>query len=298
VLATVVVFMLMHLAPGDPTETMLGPGYSPARATALREKLGLDQPLPIQYLTWLRNVATGDLGTSIRNKQAVSTMIQERLPATATLAVLALLFALAIALPIGVVSATRRNSWLDYVSMSFSIFGVSTPNFVLAILLILLLSVNLGLLPISGYENFWTDPGQASLLLIMPVIALGVSNTAVLARMMRASMLEVLNKDYVRVARAKGLKDGSLLLRHALKNALIPVITIAAIRIGDLLGGSVVIEQVFGIPGLGTLVISAVLARDFPVIQGVTLVIAGLFLLASLVADFMYALVDPRIRLQ
>lgn len=295
-LVTLVVFTLMHLAPGDPLVNMLGEGYTPQMEQALRQRLGLDQPLPVQYVTWIGRSLVGDLGTSIRTSQPVSQMIAERFTATFTLAVLALLLALLLAIPIGVLSAANRNSPVDYIAMAGAILGLSVPNFVLAIVLILVLAVNFQLVPTTGYANLWEQPGKALPLYVMPVIALGVARAAVLARMMRASLLDVLHQDYIRTARAKGLRQRAVLVRHALRSSLIPVITVAAINFGHLLGGSVVIEQIFGFPGIGTMLVSAVLFRDFPVILGSTLTVAVLFLGASLIADILYSVVDPRIR--
>jgi peptide/nickel transport system permease protein len=286
----------MHMAPGDPVVTMLGTDFSPETEQALRRRLGLDQPLAVQYVTWVSKAVFGELGTSIKTSEPVGKMIGERFVATATLAGFALLAALVVAIPIGVVSAANRNTRLDYAAMGAAILGLSVPNFVLAILLILLFGVHLRVLPISGYGDIWARPFEAWPLYVMPVIALGIARAAVLARMVRASMLDVLHKDYVRTAHAKGLVRQAVLMRHALRNSLIPVITVAAVNFGYLLGGSVVIEQIFGFPGIGTLLISAVLFRDFPVIQGVTLVVAALFLLVSFVADVLYSLIDPRIR--
>jgi peptide/nickel transport system permease protein len=295
-LVTLVVFTLMHLAPGDPVVNMLGEGYTPQMEQALRQRLGLDQPLPIQYVTWVSHSVVGDLGTSIRTNQPVSQMIAERFSATFSLALLALILALLLAIPIGVVSAANRNSPVDYLAMAGAVLGLSVPNFVLAIVLILVLSVNVQLVPTSGYANLWEEPGKAWPLYIMPVVALALARAAVLARMMRASMLDVLHQDYIRTARAKGLRQQAVLVGHALRSSLIPVITVAAINFGHLLGGSVVIEQIFGFPGIGTMLVSAVLFRDFPVILGSTLTVAVLFLAASLLADILYSVVDPRIR--
>jgi peptide/nickel transport system permease protein len=295
-LVTLVVFGLMHIGPGDPVASMLGSDYSAEAGDALRRQLGLDQPLAAQYGSWLAHALTGDLGMSIRSKQPVGQMVAERLPVTVSLAVLSLVVALAIAIPVGAVSAARRNSRVDYVSMAATMLGLSIPNFVLGVLLILVFAVHLRLLPISGYVEWWSRPLEAWPYYVMPVVTLGAARAAVLARQVRSGMLEVLRRDYVRTAYAKGLPRQTVLLGHALRNALVPVITLSAISFGYLLGGSIVVEQIFGLPGLGSLLVSAVLARDFPVIQSVTLLMAIFFVLASLIADALYAIADPRLR--
>jgi peptide/nickel transport system permease protein len=295
-LVSVVIFGLMHLAPGDPVALILGADAPPQASEALRVRLGLDRPLPLQFVVWIGHVLVGDLGTSIRTNEPVSKMIADRFAATSTLAGMALLVSLAVAVPVGVLSAARRNTLSDYLLLSGTILGLAIPNFVLALILILTVAVRLRLLPISGYADFWSDPLDAWRFYVLPVLALAAARAAVLARMIRSTMLDVLHKEYVRTARAKGLPPSAVLLGHALRNSLMPLVTVLAINFGYLLGGSVVIEQIFGIPGLGTLLITAVLARDFPVIQGVTLVIAGVFLFTSLLADVLYTFIDPRLR--
>lgn len=299
-LVTIVVFMLMHVTGGDPVALMLGQFSTPESVAALHERYDLDKPLPEQYVLWLGRVAHGDLGDSIRQHQAVTTMIRERFPVSFRLALAATIFALIIALPAGILAAIRRNTWLDYLSTTFAIGGLSIPNFALALVLIYLFSIKLNILPISGIGTSSATRGTSIWALvapyILPTVALGVQQSAVLARHLRASMLDILNQDYVRTARAKGLKESRVVLRHVVRNALIPVMTLVAIQFAYLVGITITIEYVFGIPGMGTALLDAVIARDFPVIQGFTLFIAIFFIIVNILADLSYTILDPRIR--
>lgn len=293
---SLLVFGLIHLVPGDPIVVMLGPMATPELERALRAYYGLDQPLHQQYLAWLGRVLQVDLGRSIRTSEPVATMILERFPATLTLAVLAMLLALVVSLPAGVVSGLRRNTWSDHLIRLLALVGFAVPNFVLAIVMILVFGVWLRWLPIAGSSSLLADPLRAMPLYVMPTLALAAYYTAILTRFWRSSLLGVLACDYIRVAYAKGLSTTLVVRRHALKNAIIPIITVVAINFAYLLGGAVVVEQIFTIPGIGSLLIRAVVQRDFPVIQGVTLLVALFFIAANLVADLLYAWADPRIR--
>jgi len=296
ILASIIVFSLMHLAPGDPVPLMLGDYADPEAQAALRHELGLDRPLPVQYLSWLWKAAHGDLGLSVANRQDVLGEIIARLPNTLVLAVLAMAWAVAIAIPIGIVSAVKQNSWIDYLSMSFALGGVSIPSFVLALLLVFVLAVHLRLLPISGGPAVTKDPLGAIRYLILPAIALGAQASGVIARMLRSCMVEVLHQDYILTARGKGVANLRIYWRHALKNAFIPTMTVMGINFAYMLGGSVVIEQIFSLPGIGGYLMQAVLGRDFPVIQGISLCVALVFIFMNLGTDILYSYLDPRIR--
>ncbi len=293
---SVVVFSLIHLTPGDPVAIMLREESDPATAAALRTALGLDRPLPVQYLTWLGRAARGELGRSIRTNQPVTQAILERLPVTLTLAAAATLLALAVALPAGIVSAVRRNSLADVAGTVAALSGVSLPNFWLAILLIFVFSVTLGWLPPLGWVSPVRDPWGGLRSLVLPAVTLGTAMAAVVMRMTRSSLLEVLQLEFVRTARAKGLREGRVVLRHALRNALIPVVTVVGLQAGALLGGAIITESVFALPGVGRLLVDAIFQRDFPLVQGVVLFLALNFLLVNLVVDLAYAVLDPRIR--
>ena len=293
---SVVVFSLIHLTPGDPVSIMLREESDPATLATLRRELGLDRPLPVQYLTWLGRAARGELGRSIRTNQPVIEAIRERLPVTLSLTVAASLLALAVALPAGIVSAARRNSAADVAGTLIALTGISLPNFWLAILLIFLFSVTLGWLPPIGYVSPARDLGGWLRSLCLPAITLGAAMAAIVMRMTRSSLLEVLQLDYVRTARAKGLGERPVLLRHALKNALVPVVTVVGLQAGALLGGAIITETIFALPGVGRLLVDAIFQRDFPIVQGVVLFLALNFLLVNLLVDLAYAWLDPRIR--
>ncbi|HVL98910.1 MAG TPA: ABC transporter permease [Egibacteraceae bacterium] len=293
---SVLVFALVHLVPGDPIQAALGTRYDPAIAEQLRERSGLDQPLVAQYFTWLGRALAGDLGVSFRSGQPVTATILGRLPATLTLAFAALVVALVIALPLGVISAVKQGSRTDYAATVFSQAGISIPDFWMGIMLILGLSLYLGVLPPSGYVSILESPAGWLRHLAMPAVTVGVVSGSVLTRFVRSSTLEALSQDYTTTARAKGLRERVVVNRHVLKNALIPVVTVTGLQLGFLLGGVVVVEVVFAWPGLGQLALIAVNRRDYPVLQGVVLVIAVLFLLINLLVDLLYAYLDPRIK--
>ncbi len=293
---SLIVFALVHVVPGDPIRVALGTRFDPETYQALRERAGFDQPLPVQYLSYVGNALTGDLGVSFRTGQPVTLSLLDRLPATLSLAFCGLLVALSIAVPLGVLSAMRSGSLTDHAATVVSQIGVSIPDFWMAILLILLLSGTLGLLPPSGYVPLFEDPLGWAEHMVMPAVTIGVVSGAILTRFIRAAVLESLGQDHVRTARSKGLREGLVLRRHVLRNALIPIITITGVQLATLLGGLIVIEVIFAWPGLGRLTLDAVQARDYPVLQGAVLLIAALFLLINLLVDLLYAAVDPRIR--
>jgi peptide/nickel transport system permease protein len=295
-LVSVLIFSLIHLTPGDPVLVMLGEEATPEARDALRRQLGFDRPLPVQYGIWLGRVLQGDLGRSIRTNQPVSEAILQRLPVTLELSLLAMLVSLSIALPAGIVAAVRRDSRADLASTVFSLLGVSMPNFFLAVLLIFVLSLQLRWLPPIGYVNPLEDLGGNLKAMVMPALTLGTALAAVVARLTRSTLLEVLQQDYVRTAWAKGLREGVVVQRHAMKNALIPVVTVVGLQLGNLLGSAIVTETIFALPGIGRLVIDSIFQRDFPLVQGVVLYLALMFLLINLVVDLIYAYLDPRIR--
>jgi peptide/nickel transport system permease protein len=293
---SVVVFGLQQLLPGDPALAMAGEDRDPAVIAFLRQKYHLDEPLPVRYLLWVQGVLAGDLGESIRIKRPVRDLVLEKLPVTAALAALAIVIALSIGLPMGVLAAVRNDSAIDYVATMTALWGRSIPNFWLGILLILLFSVEWGLLPASGFVSPAESLSRNLATLIMPAFVLGNGIAAVMMRHTRSAMLEVLRADYVRTARAKGLGEVRVVLHHALHNALLPVITLGALEFGELLSGAVLTEQVFTIPGLGKLIVDAVFNRDYAVVQGVVLCTALAFILLNLLADLAYTLVNPRLR--
>ena len=282
------VFLLIHLTPGDPVEVMLGETALPAAREALRQSLRLDRPLPEQYLHFLHGLVTGDLGTSLFSREPVFGRLLQALPATAELAVTGLGMALMIAVPLGTVAAVRRGSGLDHGSRFVALLGVSVPNFVLAPLLILAFAIELNWLPVSGRGGL----GH----LVLPALTLGMAFAGILSRMVRASLLEVLGQDYIRAARAKGLSEGRVILRHGLMASLIPVITIVGLQFGALLSGAIITETIFAWPGLGRLTLQAIQARDYPLVQGCVLVISFGYVLVNTATDLLYAYADPRIR--
>jgi peptide/nickel transport system permease protein len=297
VLASIISFSIIFLLPGDPALLILGDQLASDRTIyeAKRAELGLDRPLPIQYLDWLGKTVRGDLGTSTRDRQPVTQGMRERLPVTLELAGLAMLLALVIALPAGIISALKPNSKWDIVSSLVAFGGIAIPHFWFGILLIYLLAVVLRWLPPSGYVPFSEDPVQNLTRMVMPALTLGLGLSAVLMRQTRSSLLEVLHQDYMTTARAKGLAQKAVVLRHALKNALIPVVTVLGLQLGLLIGGAVITESIFSIPGIGRWAVDSITTRDFPVVQAVSLVMAIGVLLANLVADIAYAYIDPRI---
>jgi peptide/nickel transport system permease protein len=292
---SVAVFLMVHLTPGDPVKLMLGEDAGPEAVAALQKDLGLDQPLVVQYGRWLGHVLTGDFGRSIRTNQPVSEAILTRLPVTLELAVLAMLFAVAVGLPTGILAAIKRNSPIDTASTTVALLGISLPSFFVGILLILLLAQEYRLLPPSGYVPLREDPVQNLKLMIMPALALGAALAGILSRMMRSSLLEVLGTDYIRTARAKGMNDRRTIVGHALKNALLPVVTVLGLQTGALLGGAILTETIFALPGIGRLIVDSIFARDFPMVQGVVLFLALVRIASNLLADITYVQLDPRI---
>jgi len=294
---SVLIFGLQQLMPGDPAEILAGEERGdPAVLAAIRAELGLDRPVHEQYLIWMGKVLTGDFGFSWRIRVPVSELILAKLPVTFQLATMAFVIAILIGVPLGIVSAVRKDTPADWAANGAALFGISTPNFWLGIMMILLFSVELGWLPPSGYVPLTEDPWQSLATTIMPAFVLGTGVAAVLMRHTRAAMLTALSQDYVRTARAKGLRERAVVWKHALRNALIPVVTLGAIEFGRLLAGAVLTEQIFTIPGFGKLIVDAVFNRDYPVVQGVVLATALIFVLLSLVADILYMLINPRLR--
>jgi peptide/nickel transport system permease protein len=293
---SVLIFGLQQLLPGDPALALAGEDRDPAVVAFLRQKYHLDKPVAVRYLLWVQGVLSGDLGESIRIKRPVRDLVLEKLPVTAELAALAIVIALSIGLPMGILAAVKNESAVDYVATMMALWGRSIPNFWLGILLILLFSVEWGLLPASGFVSPTESLSRNLATLIMPAFVLGNAIAAVMMRHTRSAMLEVLSADYVRTARAKGLSEVRVVLHHALRNALLPVITLGALEFGELLSGAVLTEQVFTIPGFGKLIVDAVFNRDYAVVQGVVLCTALAFILLNLFADLAYALVNPRLR--
>jgi peptide/nickel transport system permease protein len=295
------VFALIHLVPGDPAVSMLGEAATPADVAALREKLGLDDPLPTQYGRFLADAVRGRLGLSLRTGRPVTTELSEKLGATALLAVTAMLVALAVALPLGVIAAVRANTWVDNVAMALALVGVSMPNFWLGPLLALLFGVELGWLPISGRGPstaflFGSVPRVPPEYLVLPALTLGLALAAILARMTRASLVEELKELYVRAARSRGVSMRRTVWRHALRNGLIPIITIVGLQFGAVLTGTIITETIFAWPGLGRLLIQSIQFRDYPMVQGCILLIAVTYVAVNLLTDLAYGFADPRIR--
>ncbi|SFD21508.1 nickel ABC transporter permease [Bacillus sp. UNCCL81] len=288
------VFASMHLAPGDPAAIIGGPTATKADLNAIRESLGLNDSFFVQYWHYLSGVLHGDLGYSFQTKQSVAEAISIRFPNTLSLAIASMVVAVIIGVITGIVSALKQNSWMDVSSTIIALAGISVPNFWLGAILILIFGVNLQILPVGGLDSpIWTVEGFKQI--ILPAIALGTASAAMIARMSRSSMLEVIRADYIRTARAKGVKEKSIVWIHALKNSMIPVITVIGLNFGFLLGGTIITEQVFAINGVGRLMIDAIAARDFPMVQGAVLLVASLFVIVNLLVDILYVFIDPRI---
>ncbi len=295
-LVSVIVFSLQKLLPGDVALALAGEERDSEVIAYIRQKYHLDEPIPVQYWYWLTGVLAGDLGMSIRINVPVLELILDKLPITIELAILAMLIALAIGIPAGIVAAVKKGTAWDYGANVVALSGLSIPNFWLGIMLILLVSVRLGWLPASGYVSPFEDLGRNLATMIMPAFVLGTAIAAVMMRHTRSAMLGVLRADYIRTARAKGLSERVVVLRHALRNALIPVVTLGTLQLGELLGGAVLTEQVFTIPGFGKLIVDAVFNRDYQVVQSVVLVTAAAFILMNILADLAYFLLNPRLR--
>jgi peptide/nickel transport system permease protein len=296
VLASVIVFVGVRSLPGDPAVALSGEGRDPAVINAIRAKYGLDQPLPAQYLRWVTLAAVGDLGSSAKTGASVSRIVLERIPVTVQLALMSLFAAMAIGIPLGVLSAVRRGDIPDYVGSGVALLGLSMPTFWLGIVLILVFAIALRWLPASGYVSPFTDPLDSARRMLLPAVVLGSGFGAVLMRQVRSAMVESLQADYVRTARAKGLSEARVVGIHALRNSLITVVTIVGLELGALISGSVVTEQIFLIPGFGRLVLESISTRDYPLIQGVALFSAAGYILLNLLVDVLYSLLNPRIR--
>lgn len=295
-LLSIVVFCLQLLLPGDIASILAGEDRSPETLAAISERFGLDQPIPVQYVRWLGNALQGDLGMSMRFNQPVSTLVLSKLPVTFQLATMALIFAILIGVTSGIIAAVFAGTAIDQTLGVFSILGFSIPNFWLGILLIMVVSVQWGLLPASGYVSPFVDPWQSFRTMLMPAFVLGSQLAAVLMRHTRSAMIEVLHSDYVRTAHAKGMPRWRIIIKHALRNALVPVVTLGALEFGQLLGGSVLTEWIFTIPGIGKLLVDAVFNRDYPIVQAVVLCSGAIYITLNLLADIAYVFLDPRTR--
>jgi peptide/nickel transport system permease protein len=295
---TVVVFLLVRLIPGDVIDLMLGTEGSlrPEVREQLRQTLGLDRPLYVQYFTWVGDIVRGDLGVSLRTGQPIVENLAGKLPITLELAFLSILLSLVLAIPLGIISALRRNSLLDFIVRMVGTIGLSLPNFWLATMLILIASMYFRWGAPLVYVSPFEDLGENLQQMLLPSLALAAGLMAVVMRMTRSSMLEVLSQDYIRTARAKGLREQLIIYRHALRNALMPVLTVVGVQTGHLLGGAVIVEQIFGLPGLGWFLLNGIYQRDYPVVQAGVLIIAAIFVLTNLIVDLMYAFIDPRIQ--
>ena len=296
ILISIFVFTLQKLLPGDPVLAMAGEERDPEVLEFLREKYRLNDPIIVQYFAWIGNALQGDLGISLRTNQPVLELIGEKLPVTIQLATMALIIAMVIGIPAGVLSAYKKGTWIDWVANVVALSGLSIPNFWLGIMMILLVSVNLGWLPTSGYQPFAEDPLQSIKTMLMPAFVLGTAIAATLMRHTRSAMLSVLKSDYIRTARAKGLSERIVLVKHALRNALVPIVTVITLIFGELLAGAVLTEQIFTIPGFGKLVVDAVFNRDYAVVQGIVLCTGVAFIFMNLLADVAYRVLNPRMR--
>ncbi|MCO5221075.1 MAG: ABC transporter permease [Thermomicrobiales bacterium] len=298
VLVSILVFAIIRLIPGDPVSLLLGENLTDEARTHLIEKWGLDQPVVVQYLRWAAGMISGDFGTSLSTQESVSSLLLDRLPATFSLAIFALIIGVVIGIPAGMIAAYRANTMVDGIAMVSALVGLCIPSFWLALMLILLFSIKLHWLPVSGYVSPFTSVTEWFTHILMPSIALGAGLAASISRMTRSAMLDVLNQDYIRTARAKGLSERVTLVTHTLKNALLPIITVIGLQLGFLLGGAVVVEEVFAVPGVGRLLIYGIGNRDYPLIQGVVMIFAISFIVINLVVDLLYSILDPRIRFQ
>jgi peptide/nickel transport system permease protein len=297
-LVTAGVFALLHLTPGDPVDAMMAESADASTKESLRRELGLDRPIAVQYAAWMGRLLHGDLGRSIRNGEPVLENVSRRIRPSLQLALLAMAISLTIAFPVAIASAVRHNTGVDRLGTTFALFGICMPNFLLALLLIFVFGVTLRWLPISGYLDPLEEGWSGLRSLILPAVTLGLALAAVITRTLRSSLLEALAEDYVRTARAKGLSEWVVIRGHVLKNALIPVVTVLGLQLGTLIGGAVITEYVFALPGVGRLVVDAVFARDYPLVQGVILLIALGFIVSNLLVDLLYGYIDPRIRLR
>src|SRR3990172_5559772 len=292
----VVLFLLVRSTPGDPARVLAGEDATPEQIKMLRRDMGLEGPLPTQFAVWMTRAVRGDLGRSLFNRFPVRRIIGQHVGPTVMLSAMAVTVALCIGIPMGVVSAVYRNSWWDQAGLALAMLGAAVPTFWLGLSLIIVFAVNLGWLPSSGFRPPTEDIRRSLTYMLLPALTLGVPNSALIIRFVRSSLLDVIATDYVRTARAKGLGERLVIFRHALRNALVPILTVIGLTVAALMGGAVVTETVFTIPGIGQLVVSSVLRRDYPVIQGVTLVVATAYVLINLLVDVLYVLVDPRVK--
>jgi peptide/nickel transport system permease protein len=295
-IVAVFIFLLLHLSPGDPAAIIVGDNATPAQIDAVRKQLGLDDPLAVQFVRWVGGVLTGDLGISIFSHEPVNKLIGQRIEPTVSLAATTLLLAVVIAVSFGVLAAWKVGTWVDRCVMVLSVLSFSVPVFVVGYLLIYVFSIKLGWLPVQGYAPLEDGVLVWARHLVLPSIALGLAYVALIARITRTAMLDVLSEDYIRTARAKGVATGPVLMKHALKNAGVPIVTVIGIGVALLIGGVVITETVFNIPGVGRLVVDAISQRDYPIIQGVTLLFSGIYVIVNLLVDLSYTLLDPRIR--
>ena len=295
---SIIAFALIRLVPGDPITAIIGPGtrFNEEQLANLRERYGLNDSVVVQYAKWIWLVVQGDLGTSLRSRQPLTDELAVRLPVTLELTLWAALIGTIPAVILGTLAALRRNSWFDVTATVTTLLGISVPNFLLAVVFVLIFSVQLGWLPPLGYERWGDDPVEHLRRMILPSLCLGLPVAATLMRFTRSSVLETISQDYVRTARAKGMSQGAVVMRHVLPNASIPIITVLGIQTAGLLGGTIIIEQIFGLPGVGRYIYEAISGRDYPVVQSVTLVIAAVYVLVSVVVDVLYAVIDPRLR--
>lgn len=296
-LVSIIVFALVNILPGDPAVLLLGQEATPQALAALRDQLGLNDPLYIQYIHWIINVLHGNLGYSLSDHSPVLNILLQKIPVTLELTIISFIIALLIAIPVGILSATRKGSIWDYISTFGALSGISIPAFWLGILLIYFFSVKLGWFPPSGYVSPFRHFGQSIFLMILPAFSLGITLSAELTRMLRSSLLEVLQADFIRTGYAKGLLKYAVVFKHALKNALIPVLTVSGLQLATFFGGAVITETIFAIPGIGQLIINAILSRDFPVVQGTVLFMAFAVICINFLVDITYSLLDPRIKL-
>jgi peptide/nickel transport system permease protein len=296
-IVSLMVFTIFRMIPGDPVDAFLGMEQDPQVRSTLRTQFGLDKPLPVQYLYWLNNILHGNLGKSLSVQKNVLQLLSEKIPNTIYLACSSVFVSILIAIPAGIVAATRRKKPEDYAAMTFALLGISIPGFWLGIMFTLIFSLYLGWFPSMGFVSPFEDPLRSLWHLALPAFSLGWLQAAILTRLTRSSMLDVLGREYVRTARAQGHPEGRVVFRYALKNALIPVVTVVGLRLAALLGGTIVIEQIFSWPGVGLLLLQAIYARDYPLVQGAVLIIAVGFVLINLLVDIAYQLIDPRIRI-
>lgn len=298
IVASFVIFILMHIVPGDPAQMLAGPNAPPEVVDALKEQMGLDKPIVIQYFTWLANIVKGNMGKSMISGMSVDYLIGLALPATLQLTFAVLILAIVIAIPLGILGALRNKKPIDYVINTYLGLSLALPNFWLGILLILIFSVQLGIMPSSGYVPLLDNPLQSLYFLILPAVALGNRLTAEITRFVKNSVMDTFREDFIRTAKAKGLSNNKIVFKHVLRNALIPIITMIGMRFGRLLGGAVVVETVFSWPGIGRLIVQAIGNRDYPLVQGSLLIVMIMFIVVNLITDLLYGVIDPRISLE